>query len=61
VQAFDITLELGRDGIGAAFVRFDAAGGADDACPASATGDLGPDPEFLHFLGADLDLTGGLP
>jgi hypothetical protein len=30
VQAFDITLEFGRDGIGAALVRLDAAGGADD-------------------------------
>ena len=59
VQALDIALELGRDRIDAALVRFDAAGGANHPVQRAQAGGFGPDAQLLHLLGADPDLVGG--
>ncbi len=58
MQAFDVALELGGDGVGQALVGFDAACRAHHLVQVAQADSLNAHPELLNLVGADLDLVG---
>jgi len=59
IKLFDIALKLGSDAGQAALVQLELAGGADHPGHFTQCNRLGLDPQFLHFVEADLELPGG--
>ena len=56
MQALNIALKLGRNHGHAALIGLHSTGGTHGSVQAAKLGGLGPHTEFLHFLGADVDL-----
>ncbi|EKD98565.1 MAG: hypothetical protein ACD_23C00368G0002 [uncultured bacterium] len=58
MQAFDVTLEFGRDGVGQAFVGFNTASRSHHLVEGAQGGSFDSYPELLNLVGADFDLIG---
>src|SRR6185369_13955732 len=56
VQAFDIALELRRDGIDVTFIGLDPPGRPHGLAERAQRGDFGPHTQLLDLFGADADL-----